>query len=183
MPEHAGPEAVGATILLVDDEEIVRHYCRRALESDGARVVEAGDGATALRLVEEGPADFDLVITDVRMPVIGGLEVAEVLSVFRPGLPVLAISADVRGTTDRRLELLPKPFTADQLLAAARRARAHIGKARALTEENRVRARRLRERAAADALRIRERIDLVGAAMELQRLNREGETGTSERRG
>ncbi|HEU4524043.1 MAG TPA: hypothetical protein VFR62_03425, partial [Gemmatimonadales bacterium] len=43
----------GSTVLLVDDEEGVRSYCRRVLEAEGARVVEAADGAAALRLIQE----------------------------------------------------------------------------------------------------------------------------------
>jgi len=107
----SGPagHSASATVLLVDDEEGVRSYCRRVLEETGARVVEAVDGKAALRLVQSGEPPFDLVLTDLLMPLIGGREVAEVLSVFRPDLPVLGITADPGADHDRRLPVLQNP--------------------------------------------------------------------------
>ena len=62
----------GSTILVVDDEEGVRRFCRRVLESEGAQVVEAPDGAAALRLVQLGEPLLDMVITDLLMPAVTG---------------------------------------------------------------------------------------------------------------
>src|SRR4051812_23017431 len=85
-PHHPGVPT-GATILLVDDQEDVRTMCRRGLELDGFLVLEAADGVDALVLME-GNGRIDLVITDMRMPRLGGSELAELLSVFRPDVPV-----------------------------------------------------------------------------------------------
>jgi CheY-like chemotaxis protein len=109
------------TVLVVDDESVIRRVVRRALERDGAEVLEAEGGETALALLQRGANPVDLVITDLAMPGIGGLALAEVLSVFRPELPVLAMSGNP-GTPsrDRRLPLLLKPFTLPELLGAIR---------------------------------------------------------------
>jgi CheY-like chemotaxis protein len=109
------------TVLVVDDEASIRRVVRRALERDGAEVLEAEGGETALALLQRGADPVDLVITDLAMPGIGGLAVAEVLSVFRPELAVLAMSGNPRmPSPDRRLPLLLKPFTLPELLVAIR---------------------------------------------------------------
>ena len=165
----------GSTVLLVDDEEGVRSYCRRVLEAEGTRVVEAADGAAALRLVQEGASPFDIVVTDLLMPAFTGREVAEVLSIFRPDLPVLGISADAGGMADRRLPVLRKPFTPDELIDAIARARQRWQETRLRAEEKRERARLLHEAAVTAQLEARlliDRVDLVAAAIELRRLNR-----------
>ena len=169
--------ADGGTVLLVDDEEGVRSYCRRVLEAEGARVVEAPDGTAALRLVQLDEPPLDLVVTDILMPGLGGREVAEVLSIFRPNLPVLGISADGGATTDRRLRILQKPFTPEQLLEAIGRERRRSRQVLALAEEKRARARLIQEAAMVaqhQSLRLLDRIDLVAAAIELRRRGRNG---------
>jgi DNA-binding response OmpR family regulator len=110
------------TVLVVDDETAIRRVVRRALERNGAEVLEAEGGETALALLQCDDADqVDLVITDLMMPGIGGLALAEVLSVFRPELPVLAMSGNPPAPSpDRRLPLLLKPFTLSELLVAIR---------------------------------------------------------------
>jgi CheY-like chemotaxis protein len=173
---HAGHSA-GATVLLVDDEEGVRDYCRRVLEETGARVVEAADGQAALRLVQSGESPFDLVLTDLLMPVISGREVAEVLSVFRPDLPVLGISADPGATQDRRLPVLQKPFTREQLIEAVARTRLRSREIRSVAEEKRARARLLQAAATAaqlQASQLVDHVDLVAVAIELRRLDGNG---------
>jgi DNA-binding response OmpR family regulator len=110
------------TVLVVDDETAIRRVVRRALERNGAEVLEAEGGETALALLQCDDHDqVDLVITDLMMPGIGGLALAEVLSVFRPELPVLAMSGNPPAPSpDRRLPLLLKPFTLPELLVAIR---------------------------------------------------------------
>jgi DNA-binding response OmpR family regulator len=109
------------TVLVVDDETAIRRVVRRALERNGAEVLEAEGGETALALLQCDADQVDLVITDLTMPGIGGLAVAEVLSVFRPGLRVLAMSGNPPAPSpDRRLPLLLKPFTLSELLVAIR---------------------------------------------------------------
>lgn len=107
------------TVLVVDDETAIRRVVRRALERDGAEVLEAEGGETALALLQGDADQVDLVITDLTMPGIGGLAVAEVLSVFRPELRVIAMSGNPPAPSpDRRLPLLLKPFTLAELLVA-----------------------------------------------------------------
>src|SRR4051812_31822278 len=80
-----------AAVLLADDDPVLRFMCRGALESDGAIVIEAPDGEAVLGMIQEGTSGIDLVITELALPGIGGREVAEVLSVFHPSMPVLGM--------------------------------------------------------------------------------------------
>jgi CheY-like chemotaxis protein len=161
------------TILLAEDEDEVRTMCCRALEADGATVVEASDGVAALTLLEQRHSDFDLVITDLTMPRIGGREVAEVVSIFFPDLPVLAMSGDP-GIADRRLPTLLKPFSIEALIEAAQLMRSRSVEMRVAAQEQRARAREARLIAAEMQARnngLRQKVDLVAVALELQRLN------------
>jgi CheY-like chemotaxis protein len=163
---------ISTTILLVDDEQDVRSMCRRALELDGSMVIEATDGVVALSLVEEWIGPLDLVITDMKMPRLGGSELAELLSVFRPDLPVLAMTG-VPGMADRRLPTLLKPFSLEELVEAAQLMRTRESALRGWGQERRAQARRARRVAASLQCRNnvrRNRVDLVAVAMELQRL-------------
>ena len=155
MTSMPASHPVASTALLVDDEEGVRSYCRRVLEAEGVRVVEAADGEVALRLVQQAEHAFDIVITDLLMPAITGREVAEVLAIFRPELPVLCISADAGGGEERRLRVLRKPFTPDELIAAVGQARQRSRETRGQAQERRERARLLQEAAMAAQLEAR----------------------------
>jgi CheY-like chemotaxis protein len=162
----------GAAILLVDDDDGVRSVCRRALEKDGARVVEATSGVAALDFVQDWHGQPDLVIADLRMPRINGRALAEVLSIFRPDLPVLGMTSDP-GQPDRRLPTLVKPFTIEDLVEAARLMRANAREIRTWAEERRARARQARQLAAEMMTRnsaLQQRVSLVTVALELQRL-------------
>ncbi|HUL52714.1 MAG TPA: response regulator [Opitutaceae bacterium] len=112
-------------ILLVDDEESVRVTIGALLKAHGHEVVTAVDGKEG---VEQFVQDtFDLVITDVLMPRMGGAATIATLRQIRPGLRVIAISgaqrvaADGAAETASRLRadrLLIKPFAQEELLAA-----------------------------------------------------------------
>ncbi len=133
-------------VLLVDDEDAIRWVGRRFLEADAWAVLEATDGLEALHIIESLTGRLDLVITDLNMPRVTGRELAEVLSVFRPGLPVLGVTGFLSAVNhDRRLPILPKPFTAGSLLQAVRMACGLSMRLRPPVMENRRRARRLRE--------------------------------------
>lgn len=151
-PESSSsPRPVGSSrhgvVLLADDETAVRWIGRRFLEAEGWTVLEAKDGMEALQIIEaHPPGSLDLVITDLNMPRVTGRELAEVLSVFRPGLPVLGVTGFLSAVSqDRRLPILPKPFTAGSLLQAVRLACGMSVRLRRPVMENRRRARRLRE--------------------------------------
>lgn len=113
------------TILVVEDEDTVRRFARLALERHGFRVVEA---ATAQEALDRGQSDpsIALLLTDVVMPRMNGPELAEHLRKARPGLPVLFMSGYpsslvlANGHIDRSVNLLSKPFTTAQLIAAVR---------------------------------------------------------------
>jgi CheY-like chemotaxis protein len=160
-------------ILLVDDHEGVRHLCRRGLEAHDAKVVEASDGEAALSFIQGWSGPLDFVITDLQMPRINGHELAEVLSIFRPDLPVLAMTADP-GQPDRRLPTLVKPFAINDLIETVRLMRSRAREMRAWAEERRARARQARQAAAEILTRhsvLQQRVNLVAMAHELQQLS------------
>ena len=111
-----------ATILVVDDDHAVLGLLDETLRTAGYRVLLADGGWSALRAYESSGEPVHLLLTDVIMPDLTGLVVAERLRVMQPDLPVLFISgfhdADLvqRFVTRKGFALLPKPFTADGLL-------------------------------------------------------------------
>ena len=115
------------TILVVEDELTVRLAACRMIRGLGFEVAEAGDGREALRLIRQREAPFALVLTDVVMPVMDGLELSRVLSEERPAQPVLCMSA-YPTTTLAGHNLLPerpfirKPFLPTALSSAIREA-------------------------------------------------------------
>ena len=109
------------TILLVEDQDVVRHLAGDILESYGYRVLQARSGPEAIALVQRYSDIIHLLLTDVILPRMNGREVAEALRAARPGLKVLytsGYSEEVIG----HLEHLPKPYTPEQLVAAVRKA-------------------------------------------------------------
>jgi CheY-like chemotaxis protein len=102
------------TVLLVDDDNDVRRVLARALTEDGHEVVEANNGIAALRLMHS--TVVDLVVTDIVMPEMEGLEFLRILR-SRPTRPrVIAISGGGRGSVTNYLDLA-KSFGADAILA------------------------------------------------------------------
>jgi PAS domain S-box-containing protein len=112
-----------ATILLVEDEASVRALLRRTLGEVGYQVIEAEDGEQALRLVEGSEAHIDLLLTDVVMPGMSGVNLCETLRVAHPHLKVLLTSGHT--SQDQRLpadsEFIRKPFRPTELVGAIRR--------------------------------------------------------------
>jgi two-component system cell cycle sensor histidine kinase/response regulator CckA len=114
------------TILLVEDEDLVRQIARRILESHGYSVLEAKDGREALRLQEEHPGPIHLVLTDLVMPGFGGQELAGRLAARCPNLKVLFMSGYAEsGILDKELAVrgevyLQKPFEAHALIRKVR---------------------------------------------------------------
>src|SRR5688572_33389283 len=80
------------TILLVDDEQAVRSIVLRILRRANYEVVEAEDGAAAIRIAESHPGAIDLVVTDMFMPGMMGPEMVRKLMVMRPGIRALFMS-------------------------------------------------------------------------------------------
>ncbi len=114
----ATPAASGARILLVEDEDMIRDVARHFLEQAGHRVVEAANGRDALDRFASSREPFDLLLTDVVMPGMGGLALARALRESAPGLRVLLMSgyaqelAGPEGSDARSLPFLAKPFDA-----------------------------------------------------------------------
>ena len=91
-------------ILLVDDEEIIHHTVGAFLRDFGHEVVSAKDGSEALTCL--GEHDFDLIFSDIRMPVIGGLQLLETVQKRFPGTPiVLMTGCGDENTTETALAL------------------------------------------------------------------------------
>jgi CheY-like chemotaxis protein len=116
----------GARILLVEDEQGIRRVARRVLEKNGYHVVAAAHGQEALDLVEHG-AEFDLLLTDIVMPHLSGLELCQKLRARQPGLRVVFMTGYMddriadQGFDPAQEILLRKPFAIAELLAAVDR--------------------------------------------------------------
>jgi signal transduction histidine kinase/CheY-like chemotaxis protein len=122
VPAASPTESWPATILLAEDEPIVRSVIAMALESEGHRVLSARDGREALALLAEHPA-IDLVITDVVMAKMGGPELAVRIREQQPGMRLLFISGyswqaeTPLDTFGPPVDILEKPFAMETLLA------------------------------------------------------------------
>ena len=113
-------------MLVVEDEEALRAAIRRLLQREGYHIIEAQNGATALQLLEDASTNpVDLVLTDLRMPVMDGRQLAAALARRRPNLPIVFMSGFTAQLMDLRLvspdlAFLAKPFRDGDLLAAIR---------------------------------------------------------------
>ncbi|HEX8394411.1 MAG TPA: PAS domain S-box protein [Longimicrobium sp.] len=129
VPERAAPHPLpepdggGETLLLVEDEEQLRAPLSRSLRERGYVVLEAADGREALEVAAGHPGAIDLLLSDVVMPRMGGVELARKLARERPGKPVLLMSGHASGPPPPGLvaAVLQKPVPPDEL---ARRIRA-----------------------------------------------------------
>ncbi len=125
------PPPVGApgneTVLLVEDEAAVREVARRTLLMNGYQVLVARDGREALDLAQHQLPMIDLVLTDVVMPKLGGLDLARSLRQQREDLPLVFMSGFVGNEPDLEEALtalgpmMPKPFTTEALVTTVRR--------------------------------------------------------------
>jgi CheY-like chemotaxis protein len=123
-PAPPPPRAGTRTILLAEDEEMVRELAVRYLTDHGYRVLAARDGDEAVRLLEESGDSVDLCILDVLMPGRSGLQVVEYLRRVRPEMRILLSSGYSEGTLPElgeSLHLIEKPYTPQALLEQVRR--------------------------------------------------------------
>ncbi|RST86150.1 response regulator [Aquibium carbonis] len=113
-------------ILIVEDDEPVRALAARALERDGHVVETAEDGEMGLERIRASNGAYDLVVSDIRMPAMDGIEMAKAAAALFPGLRIMLITgyADMREHAEELssiiLEILPKPFTLDQIRTKVR---------------------------------------------------------------
>jgi PAS domain S-box-containing protein len=114
------------TVLLVEDESVVRTLLREVLKSEGYTVLEAASGNDAIRIVERRAAPADLVVSDIVMPGMTGFDVWDRLRLHWPNTPVLFISgyadadAVANGIGRPGTHLLPKPFAPVELARKVR---------------------------------------------------------------
>jgi two-component system, cell cycle sensor histidine kinase and response regulator CckA len=118
-------ELAAETILVAEDEEMVRGLLARMLRLRGYRVIEAASGREAVAAAASGDR-IDLLITDVVMTDMNGRELANRLTASRPSLPVLFISGYTdesiahHGVLEPGVRLLEKPFSAETLVGRVR---------------------------------------------------------------
>jgi PAS domain S-box-containing protein len=126
--EAAAPESAdgGETILLIEDEPLVRDLAVEVLNSRHYKVLTAKNGEEAIAIARAHPEEIHLTVTDVVLPAMSGKEVAERLKESRPGLKVLFMSGYAeeqvvhQGVVDRDVAFLAKPFTPSALTEKVR---------------------------------------------------------------
>jgi two-component system, cell cycle sensor histidine kinase and response regulator CckA len=113
------------SILLVEDDDMVRNLVRALLQTGGYEVTEAENGGKALEICRHRTDVFDLLLTDLVMPEMRGTEVAEQLTRMHPGTPVLYMTGHAEGKTVNECggsTILHKPFSRHELLTSVRKA-------------------------------------------------------------
>ncbi|HZC33312.1 MAG TPA: response regulator [Candidatus Bathyarchaeia archaeon] len=132
QPREPGPSALddatsaGITVLVVDDEPAIRTWVERVLARWGIDAVLAADGRQALRLVADGTVRPDVLLTDLEMPSMGGVELAARMHALRPGMRIVMMTGDAgRAAAARERSslvavVLDKPILISDLIAAVR---------------------------------------------------------------
>jgi two-component system cell cycle sensor histidine kinase/response regulator CckA len=125
MTTPAGPVGGSETILVVDDEDAVRHILIRVLQRQGYRVLEASTPSVACELFDIHRDEIDLLVTDVMMPNMNGPVLAQRFVESRPNLAVLFVSGYTRVRLPLRpdnpkMRFLMKPFSAVELASTVR---------------------------------------------------------------
>lgn len=122
-----------AKILITEDEDSLRSFVARALRLDGHETQEAADGAEGLQLLEE--AEYDLLLSDIRMPVMDGIELAHKAADQFPHLKILLMTgyAEQRERADdlmaKIIDVVDKPFALPDIRRAVAQALASAPKA------------------------------------------------------
>ena len=120
MPSRRRSDQI--TILLVDDDDQVRGFCRSLLTEKGFAVLEARNGLEAFLTSVQHDGAIDLLITDLEMPGISGMELGRAFTDIWPSVNVLYVSGSQSETGDDHLPagcaFLAKPFAADALVEA-----------------------------------------------------------------
>ena len=126
MPEQVAVGSRKESILLVEDEDVVRELAHRILRDCGYRVLEARKGEEALMLAELHEGPIHLLLTDVVMPEMSGRQLAENLTPMRPDIKILYMSGYTDDTILRYgiqagdVDFLQKPFAPKALVAKVR---------------------------------------------------------------
>src|SRR5262245_12237042 len=115
-----------STLLVIDDEPVVRRVACQTLRQAGYTCLEADSALAALEQLQSDPQHLDGMVVDIKLPVVSVMNLCRLSRVTRPGTPSFFISAYALPVAEEpELQqllqaFLPKPFTPDQLLAAVR---------------------------------------------------------------
>lgn len=115
------------TVLIVDDERVIRNGCKRAFDAEGFRVLTAANGREALEVLSS--TRVDVMLCDLKMPVMGAVDVMKEVSSLYPDLPIIIITG--QGTVGNAIEsikagaydFVTKPFRIEDLVALVKRAK------------------------------------------------------------
>lgn len=117
-----------ARILIAEDDDAVRALVMRALGNDAHELTAAENGADALDMLKDGGEKFDLLLTDVKMPIMDGIALSLAAAKTQPDMPILLMTgyADQRerahGLDALVHDVINKPFTLDQIRGAVKEA-------------------------------------------------------------
>ena len=91
---HSSPNRAGSgiSVLVVDDESAVRRFAVRVLQREGYEVLEAADGHEALEMIRAGQVTVDLIVSDIVMPRVNGVELMQAVAESHPDVPVVLMS-------------------------------------------------------------------------------------------
>ncbi len=115
------------TILLIEDEDMVRRIVKRAILDHGYRILETRDGEEAITISQQHFGKIDLMITDVILPKMSGRELADQLALTRPEMSILYMSGYTdnaivhHGMLDQGIHFIQKPFSTDEFLKKIRK--------------------------------------------------------------
>ncbi|HKG33649.1 MAG TPA: response regulator [Gemmatimonadales bacterium] len=125
---HSAPTRAGAgvSVLVVDDETAVRRFAVRVLQREGYEVLEAADGLEALEMLRAGKVTVDLIVSDIVMPRMNGVELMQAVAESDPQIPVVLMSGYATAALSELgiatpCSIVPKPFPAERLLAEVHR--------------------------------------------------------------
>ena len=122
---------MSATIWVIDDDRSIRWVLEKALSQEGYRITTFEDADEALNALDEGVAEPDVLLSDVRMPGTDGLRMLKILQRYNPDLPVIIMTAHsdldsaVASYQGGAFEYLPKPFDVDEAVTLVKRAVRH----------------------------------------------------------
>ncbi|MEW6375988.1 MAG: ATP-binding protein [Thermodesulfobacteriota bacterium] len=114
-------------ILVIDDEQIMREGCSRILSKDGWSVIPAENGKQGLDQIQANPGKIDVILLDLMMPGMSGMEVLEQVRIIDPNMIVIVITgyatveSAVEAMKKGAYDFIPKPFTPDQLRIVVKR--------------------------------------------------------------
>ena len=151
-------------ILVVDDEAVIRDVVKRILERSSMDVATSSGGRAALAMMQE--TDFDLVVTDLKMPGMNGIEVLKAIKVLQPEVPVIIITGystvdtAVEAMKNGAFDYIAKPFTPDQITEKVNKALAQ----KAVLTENLLLKKELKEHHGFDLF--------IGESREMQKVYR-----------